>query len=257
LATAAQDPLFFAHHGNIDRIWNRWLALGGGRANPTSPDWLNMSWTFFDENSRWVSIKAVDVVNDEADLRYRYNPPQILAGLVAVAAAEPTPPSPEMAPERSAPAAPPLTIGSPQENLKLGPDPLTQSVTLPEANQRVLLEAAPRNSRTEVIRISGVKGGPGAAAIVRVFVNLPNAAPDTSVSDPHYVGYFTLVPGSLRGSHGHSETGLNVELPLRSETRALVGREQDLSVTLVPVVGDKDAPANLDLTIGSISLTAR
>jgi hypothetical protein len=34
--TAAQDPIFWLHHANIDRLWERWLQLGGGRANPVN-----------------------------------------------------------------------------------------------------------------------------------------------------------------------------------------------------------------------------
>jgi len=29
--TAAQDPIFYLHHSNIDRWWNLWLKQGGGR----------------------------------------------------------------------------------------------------------------------------------------------------------------------------------------------------------------------------------
>ena len=32
--TAAQDPIFWAHHANVDRQWNLWIAQGGGRSNP-------------------------------------------------------------------------------------------------------------------------------------------------------------------------------------------------------------------------------
>ena len=32
--TAAQDPIFWLHHCNIDRLWNLWLAQGGGRTDP-------------------------------------------------------------------------------------------------------------------------------------------------------------------------------------------------------------------------------
>ncbi|RWW74766.1 hypothetical protein BHE74_00017278 [Ensete ventricosum] len=31
LYSAARDPVFFAHHSNIDRIWNVWKGLGGRR----------------------------------------------------------------------------------------------------------------------------------------------------------------------------------------------------------------------------------
>ena len=55
----------------------------------------------------------------------------------------------------------------------------------------------------------------------------------------------------------HGNAGLNVELPLRAQTREAIGNSQDLAVTLVPVTGDERAPFNLSLTIGSISLKTR
>jgi polyphenol oxidase len=251
LATAAQDPIFFAHHANIDRLWVRWLAQGGGRANPISQDWLNASWTFFDENGEWVSIKASDVVEHEGDLRYQYEPP---AGLVAITTTT-VGAGPAATGEISAAPAP-VELATAGDQLRLGPDPLTRSVALAEEERsRLLGPGVP--SRTPVIRIAGVRAPVGGAAIVRVFVNLPSADVTTPVTDPHYVGYFTLVPNSLRGAHAHGQAGLNIELPLSQQTRQIAGGDQELSVTLVPVTADESAPVNISLTIEAISLMTR
>src|SRR5215210_2798786 len=49
---AARDPIFYMHHCNIDRLWKRWIARGGGRANPTnSATWMNQTFRFFDHRS--------------------------------------------------------------------------------------------------------------------------------------------------------------------------------------------------------------
>ncbi len=63
--TAGQDPIFWLHHCNIDRLWNRWLDGGGGRANPPVTDtaWHTTKFTFFDENGQQVQFTGADLLN--------------------------------------------------------------------------------------------------------------------------------------------------------------------------------------------------
>jgi hypothetical protein len=76
LGFAARDPLFFTHHGNIDRIWSKWNALGSSSSsiykNPTDAAFLNARWSFYDENQQVVSISAADVLDHRTQLRYIY-----------------------------------------------------------------------------------------------------------------------------------------------------------------------------------------
>ena len=72
VACAANDPIFFLHHANIDRLWNVWLARGGGRANPADPAWLNQSFTFYDEAGQPVTMTASQVLTITTQLGYRY-----------------------------------------------------------------------------------------------------------------------------------------------------------------------------------------
>ncbi len=76
LGYAARDPLFFAHHCNIDKLWSGWndLASGSGThyKNPTDPAFLNLRWSFYDENQQVVSISAADMLNHSTNLRYTY-----------------------------------------------------------------------------------------------------------------------------------------------------------------------------------------
>jgi tyrosinase len=39
--TAALDPIFWLHHGNIDRLWEVWIEGPVSQGNPTEPAWLN------------------------------------------------------------------------------------------------------------------------------------------------------------------------------------------------------------------------
>jgi hypothetical protein len=69
---AAQDPIFWLHHANIDRLWNEWLSLGGGRANPTDTAWLNQSFIFHDATGSPVTLTGADVVDTATQLGYVY-----------------------------------------------------------------------------------------------------------------------------------------------------------------------------------------
>eukprot|EP00246_Nothoceros_aenigmaticus_P003300 TRINITY_DN1434_c0_g1_i1.p1 TRINITY_DN1434_c0_g1~~TRINITY_DN1434_c0_g1_i1.p1 ORF type:complete len:428 (+),score=47.10 TRINITY_DN1434_c0_g1_i1:30-1286(+) len=61
---AARDPLFFGHHANVDRLWNVWRSLEGGRTNYDDPDWYDAEFVLYDEMGELVKVKASDSVDD-------------------------------------------------------------------------------------------------------------------------------------------------------------------------------------------------
>jgi hypothetical protein len=82
LGFAARDPIFFAHHGNIDKLWSNWNSWAGGTGlpatayqNPSDPTFLNLSWSFYDETGKVVSIRAGDMLDHKTNLRYIYQRP--------------------------------------------------------------------------------------------------------------------------------------------------------------------------------------
>lgn len=70
--TAARDPIFWLHHGNIDRNWDAWLNLNAGRVNPSNAAFLNQSYTFVDEDGGTVSVTVADILSSQT-LGYRYD----------------------------------------------------------------------------------------------------------------------------------------------------------------------------------------
>ena len=79
LATAARDPVFFAHHCQIDRLWSEWVRRNPvAHANPTAAAFLSRSFLFFDENKKWTRIKISDVVTTPS-LGYSYLPGAAMA----------------------------------------------------------------------------------------------------------------------------------------------------------------------------------
>jgi tyrosinase len=71
--SAAQDPVFWLHHSNVDRLWEKWLSMCNGRTNPTDNTWLNKTYTFFDENGTAVNMSGRLIVEVANQLRYRYD----------------------------------------------------------------------------------------------------------------------------------------------------------------------------------------
>ncbi|KAF7081980.1 hypothetical protein CFC21_085871 [Triticum aestivum] len=69
LYSAARDPVFFAHHGNVDRMWNVWRCLG--HTDFTDTDWLDSNFLFYDEEARLVRVHVRDCL-DTLALRYTY-----------------------------------------------------------------------------------------------------------------------------------------------------------------------------------------
>jgi polyphenol oxidase len=71
-STAAQDPVFYAHHSNVDKAWADWVKADPSHTNPATATWLNKSYGFFDENKVWRSITNTRLADHEGNLRYYY-----------------------------------------------------------------------------------------------------------------------------------------------------------------------------------------
>ncbi|KAK3141467.1 hypothetical protein QOZ80_4BG0334330 [Eleusine coracana subsp. coracana] len=73
--SAARDPIFFAHHGNVDRMWHLWRTRLRRSTNTNAdipdPDWLDASFLFYDEDARLVRCRVRDCL-DPAAMRYAY-----------------------------------------------------------------------------------------------------------------------------------------------------------------------------------------
>ncbi len=82
--TSAADPIFFAHHGNVDRFWAYWMdhysvPRKKGAACPDEnfrpkQEWLDQTFCFYDERQQVVRVRASQLL-DESKLGYSYDPP--------------------------------------------------------------------------------------------------------------------------------------------------------------------------------------
>jgi len=77
IRTAAKDPLFFAHHANIDRLWSWWTNLAGAAAPEPLADWQRVRWNFTDWDGATVTVRAIDLLEHADRLRYAYGKPAL------------------------------------------------------------------------------------------------------------------------------------------------------------------------------------
>ena len=122
--TAAQDPIFWLHHANIDRIWSEWIgAAGAGHQDPADEDWLKFEFSFFDETGDEVKMSAEQVLVTARQLGYVYDTE------IAPAPAAAPPAAPQ---QRTAAVNPPerKMVGATGENITLTGEPVTVHVPI-------------------------------------------------------------------------------------------------------------------------------
>lgn len=72
--SAGRDPLFYCHHGNVDRMWYLWQQLPSDQIKEKrilDPDFLGAQFLFYDEEARLVRVTVRDAV-DTVKMGYDY-----------------------------------------------------------------------------------------------------------------------------------------------------------------------------------------
>lgn len=238
LDTAAQDPVFFAHHGNIDRLWTVWLGLAPTHRNFPNVPWKTQTWNFYDENSVWTSMAVSDVLDTVNSLRFQYQPPSV-ARIWKFTPKAPPPLSAALPEEQQTP----LIVANAPEGLSIGTTPVTQSVGLPPLSAAAFNALTPEAPPQFVLHVDGIQVPPGRAAIFNVYVNLPQADAKTGADVPNYAGTITVLTKKM-GAHMHAgPSGVNAAFDVTDTLAAVAkGSPGNLSVTIVPVAAAGEAP---------------
>ncbi|MFO1093287.1 MAG: tyrosinase family protein [Planctomycetaceae bacterium] len=208
ISTSARDPIFWLHHANVDRNWDRWLS-GSGHANPGNSAFLAKMFTYIDETGAEVTVTVQQILNS-TQLGYRYDdvPPV------------PTPiPVPELAaagPEHSgdvhaetesshaehaalptgALVASSQPVDAPESaaGVKLSFEPKSVALAFRESGHATLESAAVPAAGAPskvVIEVVGVKAEAPPSFVYGVYINLPGDASNEQLSR-HFVGSLDL-----------------------------------------------------------------
>jgi tyrosinase len=214
--TAANDPIFWLHHANIDRIWCDWIELGDSRANPTEAEWLNKEYEFYNAAGETEKLAVKDVL-ETGKLGYVY----AADGEDLIVAAKASPRS-EKVKRTIVGAVPAMHV--------IGERPLTLSLpTTVEERPRIAKAMAAEASSFE-LSLNDVMVGQVQKGIIRVFINKPDATAATPTDDLHYAGYFAFF--GKDSSHDEGDKGRSQVIDVTKTIKRLKA-EGDFTVTLV------------------------
>jgi Common central domain of tyrosinase/Polyphenol oxidase middle domain len=244
---AAQDPIFYLHHSNIDRIWKRWLDLGQGRSNPTNRVWLDQVFSFYDESGGQKIMTPADALDTVKDLNYAYDDdPARVAAAAAPHIGRRGGPRRVVKPREVRAATGPITLGPDGGAATLLPTPETaptfKALAVTEPPAHVYLH----------IQDIHVAEHPG--VLYEVFLNLPDKM-SPAAADDHYVGMLNF----FGSSHAHRGMGASDASPMehiyditdlvRRLSKAGAWDPKQVNVKFVPSSGTDVDPAK-DISLG-------
>jgi tyrosinase len=228
--TAAQDPIFWLHHANIDRYWNVWLKQGGGRADPTNnTTWRNRVFTFFRENGTQVTMTACDILNASAQLHYTYQgePPQVTQSCPPVIKF----PLPQFI-ER------PIKIPIPDPEMIIGEaravTRVMQMKAVPAEVMRDAQAAIAAPDKNLILNFATVQADAQPGAVFEVWVG-PEGTPGPGVAGAHQVGNIALFAQGIRGVSHQGEEKASFSFKLDDAVAPALARgAADIRIAVIP-----------------------
>ncbi|XP_074568595.1 polyphenol oxidase, chloroplastic-like [Curcuma longa] len=225
--SAARDPIFFAHHANVDRMWYLWKKLDDRHRDFDDKDWLDASFLFYDENADLVRVTVKDCLNTEL-LRYTYQDVEI-----PWLKSRPTP--------AKRAAAAPQRLRRPSASTVEAtrfPVVLNSPVSFTVKRPKVSRSGAEKEEEEEVLVVEGIEYDRDFFIKFDVFVNALEGTEGLTPGESEFAGSFVNVPHK----HKHRKNEKKLRTGLRLGITDLledIGAEDDESVlvTIVPRAG--------------------
>lgn len=244
--TAAQDPIFWLHHANIDRLWNQWIEQGGGRADPTDAAWLNTTFTFYDEAGHAVYLTGAEIVDSVSQLNYRYDddppPPMFIRFPIIIA-------------ENAA------TGGA--ERIRLQASPIFVRLTINEQARQTLTALLRQSDHKVFLHIQDIRTEKPPSFYDAIYLN-PPAGQRIDERTPGFIGnlsLFSMAPHKMPNGMPMPGAEISVNYDVSRLVDQILRNSDVLSVVLVPRTGlvgpggePVPPPEQTAGTVGSISL---
>lgn len=231
-----RDPIFWLHHSNIDRLWNKWIEQGGARTNPTAdPNWMNQTFTFFDETGAQVSLTGATILNTVDQLGYRYDDDPY-----AIAPFWPADTLGQVMGQRIPPAQQVPTTDTVLEQkaeVRLTEKSKTVALKLQQANRKAMQKSIDTKLANEkyFLELRGVRFDAPVGVTYLLFLNLPAGAKNPDHTHPNFLGTLGFFGHHAAAASGHHESGAGAtEAYDITELVKRLGKLTDLKLTLVP-----------------------
>ncbi|KAL4366431.1 hypothetical protein GQ457_05G033100 [Hibiscus cannabinus] len=233
--SAGRDPLFYAHHANVDRMWNIWRTLPGkDRRDFRDRDWLNSSFLFYDEKKNLVRAKVRQFLDTEK-LGYGYQKVDI-----PWLESKPTPRWPRRGQIKGG-----QVHGLRAETKKINVFPLVLDklvrvkVPRPKRSMTKLGEDGDDDDveeEEEVLVIQNIQVDRNASVKFDVNINTEDDETPIRPEDSEFAGSFTNIPHGM--DHADSKLNTSLSLAMSELLKDLDVKDgEDIEVTLVPRQG--------------------
>ena len=277
LRTSPTDPVFWLHHGNVDRLWTAWVAAGEGRQMPPSGStYWSGAFTYGPSHTMPRSQTMSNV-----GLGYRYQdetmpsslPPRAQAARIVRVQMRPGGGS-GRPPVGQFPLTPPRGLGASRRSLggaaEVGLDENSVSATVPiqvqdRSSVETLLQnrqasplgrgrSAPSPYRSVQVVLDNVHLTPLGQAggyYYNVYIGLPAGADASTSEEQHFLG--TVGPFEIDSAMHHGNTA-RLSYPATMVLAGLRPRDlSELTISFVRVNGDS-FPRGRVITVGEARL---
>lgn len=235
--SAARDPMFYAHHSNIDRMWSLWKTVGGGRRQDiTDRDFLDASFVFYDENAQMVRIKVRDVL-DNTKLGYEYQ-----AVDIPWLSSRPTPRLSKAVRKMKK-----LSVANAADDVAgtqdVFPAKLDKVISVMVKRPKKKRSKKEKDEKEEVLEIRNIELPADAFVKFDVFINDEDDDPKSRPDQSEFAGSFVNVPHKHNNNkHGEKKKKKNIKtnfsLSLTEILEDLDAEDDErVLVTLVPRIG--------------------
>lgn len=240
---AANDPIFWLHHCNIDRLWESWNRLPG-RVNPA---WPNRLFPFANAQGKPVSVAPAGA-NRVSLLHYTYDSyykPQTVAPVPPVSSSFSAAPPTRVT---KANATEPVTLGTEMARVALQPA-VSVIAAAPSADAVFGLSA---RAKRLYLALGDVSAPGDAASTYNVFLDLPEGDPTPTVDNPHFVGTLNFFGAAMHDQHGSGASHQTV-FNVTDKVKALKAAGKLTAAPSVTLVRRGD-PESEKPTVGQILL---